>query len=347
MYKRLLFFVFTIVLIGCNTSQTVVRTTKPAYRKPTPKVASARKPLPSKSVSSKSTSSKAIPPKTAQSKPAAVKTNPVATSRKIEEPVRAGSTTVELQKIEQKYEAAKEENKSNPNEAVYSKSEILEATTRVKVTTAMVLDYIATYREIAKSNMSQFGIPASIILGQGILESGAGTGPLSILANNHFGIKCHKDWNGPSIKYDDDEAQECFRKYDQSVQSFQDHAQFLLGRTWYAPLFELEKDDYKQWARGLKNAGYATDPKYPEKLIAIIERYQLHQYDAEVMGKPFTPVNFSSQVAPGANSDLYQVSPGDTLYSISKKFNISIDDLRRKNNLQDNALSIGQNIKVK
>ncbi|WP_409024923.1 glucosaminidase domain-containing protein [Flavobacterium sp.] len=254
---------------------------------------------------------------------------------------------VEIKKIEEKYEAAKEENKSNANETVYSKTEILEATTRVKVTTAMVLDYIATYKDVAENNMKQYGIPSSIILGQGILESGAGTGPLSVLANNHFGIKCHKDWNGPSIKYDDDEEQECFRKYDQAMESFQDHSQFLINRTWYAPLFQLEKDDYKQWARGLKNAGYATDPKYPEKLIAIIERYQLYQYDAEVLGKPFTPVNFSNQVTPSSNADLYQVSQGDTLYSISKKFNISIDDLKRKNNIQDNALSIGQNIKVK
>ena len=169
---------------------------------------------------------------------------------------------------------------------------------------------------------------------------------MSILANNHFGIKCHKDWNGPSVKYDDDEAQECFRKYDQSIESFHDHAQFLTNRTWYAPLFKLDKDDYKQWAKGLKKAGYATDPKYPEKLISIIERYQLYQYDTEVLGKPFTPINFSNQqLLPSA--DLYQVSQGDTLYSISKKFNISVDDLKRKNNLQDNTLSIGQNIKVK
>jgi flagellum-specific peptidoglycan hydrolase FlgJ len=349
MFKRLLFFVFLIALIGCSSSQTVVRTTKPTYKKPAPRVATTtKKTSPAKQGPTKSTASKTTASKTNSSKPVAVKTIPqktapvaVAPKKVEEEPVKETPTTVEIKKIEEKYEAAKEENKSNANETVYSKTEILEATTRVKVTTAMVLDYIATYREIAKSNMRQFGIPASIILGQGILESGAGTGPLSVLANNHFGIKCHKDWNGPSIKYDDDEEQECFRKYDQSMESFQDHSQFLIGRTWYAPLFQLEKDDYKQWARGLKNAGYATDPKYPEKLIAIIERYQLNQYDAEVLGKPFTATNFSNQVIT-PNTDLYQVSQGDTLYSISKKFNISIDDLKRKNNLQDNALSVGQ-----
>jgi flagellum-specific peptidoglycan hydrolase FlgJ len=210
----------------------------------------------------------------------------------------------------------------------------------------MVLDYISTYKEIAKNNMRQYGIPSSIILGQGILESGAGTGPLSVLANNHFGIKCHKDWTGPSVNYDDDEEQECFRKYDKSVESYQDHAIFLKNRPWYRPLFDLEKDDYKLWARGLKNAGYATDPKYPDKLIAIIERYQLNQYDAEVLGKDFD-VKVSNEKPVSLNSELYQVAPGDTLYSISKKFNISIEDLKRYNDIRDNALSIGQNLKVK
>ena len=332
--------------MGCGSSQTVVRTTKPSYRKPPTTVAStSKKPSQTKPVASKTTPSKSISSKPVGVKTYPQRTAPVVTTRK-DEPETGTSA---IQKIEEKYEAAKEENKSNANESVYSKSEILEATTRVKVTTAMVLDYIETYKDIAKNNMQQFGIPASIILGQGILESGAGTGPLSVLANNHFGIKCHKDWNGPSIKYDDDEEQECFRKYEQSIESFNDPAQFLLGRRWYAPLFQLEKDDYKAWARGLKNAGYATDPKYPDKLIAIIERYQLYQFDAEVMGKPFTPVNFSSQITPSLSSsaNLYQVSQGDTLYSISKKFNISIDDLKQKNNIQDNALSIGQNIKVK
>ena len=218
------------------------------------------------------------------------------------------------------------------------KTEILEATTRVKVTTEMVLAYINLYKEIAKNNMVQYGIPASICLGQGILESGAGTGPLSAIANNHFGIKCHQDWNGPSVKHDDDAAQECFRKYNQASESYNDHALFLKNRKWYQPLFKLEKDDYKGWAKGLKAAGYATDPKYPEKLISIIERYHLDQYDAEVLGKEY--------VAPVAQPVLkkkeYEVIKGDTMYSISKKFNISIDDLKSKNNISDNTISLGQ-----
>ena len=218
------------------------------------------------------------------------------------------------------------------------KTEILEATTRVKVTTEMVLAYINLYKEIAKNNMVQYGIPTSICLGQGILESGAGTGTLSAIANNHFGIKCHQDWNGPSVKHDDDAAQECFRKYNQASESYNDHALFLKNRKWYQPLFKLEKDDYKGWAKGLKAAGYATDPKYPEKLIAIIERYHLDQYDAEVLGKEY--------VAPVAQPVLkkkeYEVIKGDTMYSISKKFNISIDDLKSKNNISYNTISVGQ-----
>ena len=218
------------------------------------------------------------------------------------------------------------------------KTEILEATTRVKVTTEMVLAYINLYKEIAKNNMVQYGIPASICLGQGILESGAGTGTLSAIANNHFGIKCHQDWSGPSVKHDDDAAQECFRKYNQASESYNDHALFLKSRKWYQPLFKLEKDDYKGWAKGLKAAGYATDPKYPEKLISIIERYHLDQYDAEVLGKEY--------VAPVAQPVLkkkeYEVIKGDTMYSISKKFNISIDGLKSKNNISDNTISLGQ-----
>jgi flagellum-specific peptidoglycan hydrolase FlgJ len=218
------------------------------------------------------------------------------------------------------------------------KTEILEATTRVKVTTEMVLAYIDLYKSIAKSNMVQYGIPSSICLGQGILESGAGTGPLSAIANNHFGIKCHQDWNGASVKYDDDAAQECFRKYNQASDSYNDHALFLKNRKWYQPLFKLEKDDYKGWANGLKAAGYATDPKYPEKLIAIIERYHLDQYDAEVLGKEYVPSSSQSM----DKKKEYEVIKGDTMYSISKKFNISIDDLKAKNNISDNTISVGQ-----
>ena len=252
-------------------------------------------------------------------------------------------TTVFVKIANEKNNSVSNSPVSKTSESNSSKTEILEATTRVKVTAEIVLAYISQYKNIAKNNMKQFGIPSSICLGQGILESGAGTGPLSSLANNHFGIKCHKDWTGPSVKYDDDSAQECFRKYNQGSESYNDHALFLKGRKWYEPLFKLNKDDYKGWAKGLKSAGYATDPKYSEKLIAIIERYHLNQYDAEVLGYEYV-ANITPLVT--SKNKEYQVSQGDTLYSISKKFNVSIDDLKKKNNISDNALSIGQNLIV-
>ena len=247
-------------------------------------------------------------------------------------------STVVVKIANEKNNAVSNSPMSNTSESNTSNTEILEATTRVKVTTEMVLAYIAQFKEIAKNNMRQFGIPSSICLGQGILESGAGTGPLSAIANNHFGIKCHQDWNGPSVKYDDDAAQECFRKYNQASESYNDHALFLKSRRWYEPLFKLEKDDYKGWAKGLKAAGYATDPKYPEKLIAIIERYHLDQYDAEVLGKEYVVPTAQGVV----KKKEYEVIKGDTMYSISKKFNISIDDLKAKNNISDTTISVGQ-----
>jgi flagellum-specific peptidoglycan hydrolase FlgJ len=226
---------------------------------------------------------------------------------------------------------------------------VLEATTRVKVTTQMVLAYIEKYKEVAKDNMIRTKIPASVTLGQAILESGAGTGPLSVQANNHFGIKCHKEWTGPSISYTDDEENECFRKYQDPSESFRDHSYFLTSRPRYVPLFQLGEDDYVAWAKGLKNAGYATDPKYPDKLIGLIEKYQLNKFDAEVLGKQFVATTTITKKEIVFNDDTpkYTVIKGDTLYSISKKFNISIEELKKKNNLADNTLSLGQSIIVK
>ena len=236
---------------------------------------------------------------------------------------------------------------SLPSTDYSNATEILEATTRVKVTTAMVLSYIEKYKNVAKENMTRTGIPASITLGQAILESGAGTGPLSVQANNHFGIKCHKEWTGASIKYTDDEENECFRKYEEPSQSFKDHSFFLTSRPRYAELFEFQKDDYKSWAYGLKAAGYATDKQYPDKLIALIEKYQLGRFDAEVLGKEYVPIAINKSINYTGDVQKYTVIKGDSLYSISKKFNISIDDLKKKNNLNDNSISLGQNIIVK
>ena len=138
--------------------------------------------------------------------------------------------------------------------------------------------YIAKYKDIAVEQMLSSGVPASITLAQGCLESGNGTSKLATQANNHFGIKC-RGWNGPSILHDDDLKGECFRSYSSAEQSFQDHSDFLRYNDRYGFLFDLDPEDYKAWARGLKKAGYATDPAYPEKLIKIIEDYELYRYD--------------------------------------------------------------------
>lgn len=240
-------------------------------------------------------------------------------------------------------------------------TEVIQSTSKTVVTSSSINDYVLQYKDIAMGNMQKYGIPASIILAQGILESGAGKGDLAVSANNHFGIKCHKDWLGESVRHDDDSAQECFRKYREPAESYRDHALFLVGKNRYASLFTYEKDDYKAWAKGLRACGYATDPNYPDKLISYIERYNLHQYDCQITGKTYVAINKSAPARkpsydvasdPKINMNsndpnLYEVQKGDTLYSISKKFNILVDDIKQKNNLSDNALSIGQKLKVK
>jgi flagellum-specific peptidoglycan hydrolase FlgJ len=228
-------------------------------------------------------------------------------------------------------------------------TEVIESTSKTIVYSDVVNNYVNDYKNVAMGNMKSYGIPASIILAQGILESGAGRGDLAKSANNHFGIKCHKDWTGETVNHDDDAEQECFRKYKDPSESYKDHALFLTSRNRYSSLFQLEKDDYEGWARGLRAAGYATDPKYPEKLISYIERYNLHQYDAQVLGKNYVPIeNASAKTIALQSSDiaLYEVQKGDTLYSISKKFSITVDELKAKNDLSDNAISIGQKLRV-
>lgn len=226
-----------------------------------------------------------------------------------------------------------------------AKSEVLEATSKIAVTPEVVNNYISQYKEIAKENMRKHGIPSSITLAQGVLESGAGTGLLAQKANNHFGIKCHTGWTGESVHHDDDAEQECFRKYVQPAESYRDHSLFLISRSRYANLFKLDKGDYVAWANGLRSAGYATDVKYPDKLIGLIERYELYKIDEEVIGSGYKPIAKVSDKPLDANS--YRVSQGDTLYSISKKFNLSVDELVQLNNLPGNAIAIGQILKIK
>lgn len=223
-------------------------------------------------------------------------------------------------------------------------TEELVATSKVSTTMDDVQLYINQFKDVAKGNMKEHGVPASITLAQGVLESGAGKGRLSTIANNHFGIKCHTGWTGDSVSHDDDAAQECFRKYNDPSESYRDHSLFLTSRSRYNNLFKLDKGDYEAWAKGLKAAGYATDPKYPDKLIGIIERYNLYKYDNEVLSRDFVPakkqINISSEEG-------YVIQQGDTLYSLSKKFNLTVAELKALNNLSDNAISIGQIIKIK
>ena len=144
------------------------------------------------------------------------------------------------------------------------------------------LDYIDKYSDIAIKEMKRTGVPASITLAQGILESNAGQSVLATKGNNHFGIKCHNDWKGKTMKMDDNAPKECFRVYPNAEASFRDHSDFLRSRDRYKSLFELKQTDYKGWARGLKKAGYATDPGYADKLITLIEDYELYRFDKGV-----------------------------------------------------------------
>ena len=141
--------------------------------------------------------------------------------------------------------------------------------------------YIEKYSQIAIDEMRQYNIPASITLAQGILESGNGESKLATEGKNHFGIKCHSNWNGKTIIEDDDEKGECFRKYPSVADSYRDHSLFLTERGRYSFLFEYNRTDYKRWAKGLKKAGYATNPRYPLLLIDLIDKYELNRFDKE------------------------------------------------------------------
>lgn len=199
--------------------------------------------------------------------------------------------------------------------------------------------YIEKYYKIAMREMNDYGIPASITLAQGILESAAGTSRLAVQANNHFGIKCHNDWSGEKIYHDDDKNNECFRKYERAEESFIDHSQFLKDRARYSFLFELDKTDYKAWAKGLKQAGYATDPNYPKRLIELIERYDLHKYDLESYTSKeegVAPAVKLEKVKNESGLKYIHVQKGESYYTIAKKYNIpfgliySFNDVDRK-----------------
>jgi len=215
------------------------------------------------------------------------------------------------------------------------------------------LQYIRKYAPLAVLEMHEYKIPASITLAQGILESGNGRSQLASKSNNHFGIKCHKGWTGGRVYHDDDEKGECFRKYKFVETSYKDHSKFLSGRKRYEKLFKLRMSDYKGWANGLKKAGYATDRKYPKKLINIIQTYKLYEFDKFTKkdlkkGKRASKKEKEKPVVVKKkdSSKLYKVKKGDTLYSISVKFKISVSHLKKLNGLTSNSLSIGQELQV-
>ena len=217
----------------------------------------------------------------------------------------------------------------------------------------LVKNYIQRFSDIAIKEMMLYRIPASITLAQGIIESNAGQSELATLANNHFGIKCHKDWSGKTYFQDDDVVNECFRKYEDPEESFRDHSYFLTRRDRYQPLFNLDVDDYRGWAKGLKSAGYATNPRYAELLIKTIENYGLFRFDRGNFQEAFGDSLIDGLSKPGwlsrfemagegpnhrklyINNELQLTvtRAGDYIESISGDFDISVNRLIKYNDL--------------
>ncbi len=190
--------------------------------------------------------------------------------------------------------------------------------------------YIAKYSAMAVEQMKQYGIPASITLAQGLLESDAGRSSLATKCNNHFGIKCHSDWTGRKMYHDDDERHECFRCYRSAEESFRDHSLFLVNGARYKSLFKLSVTDYKGWAKGLKAAGYATSPTYATKLIEIIERYGLDRYDTKT-GVRLKPGQLPHQPLLVNGQRCVRLREGETLKDIAREYGMQLRLLRRFN----------------
>lgn len=220
-------------------------------------------------------------------------------------------------------------------------------------------EYIKRYAPLAVEQMKRYKIPASITLAQGLLESGAGQSVLARKSNNHFGIKCHRNWHGRKVYHDDDARGECFRAYGKVADSYEDHSKFLTSGARYAFLFKLKKTDYKGWARGLKKAGYATDPSYANRLITIIEDYDLYKYDNEGMSKREArrweklikkkPWLVNPHQVYIANGLAYVVArDGDTFQLLGGEFDISWKKLVKYNDLhKEYTLEAGDIIYLK
>ncbi len=206
--------------------------------------------------------------------------------------------------------------------------------------------YIDQYKDLAIEQMKRYKVPASITLAQGLLESGAGLSELARRGNNHFGIKCHT-WSGPKVYFDDDAANECFRSYSSVRDSYEDHSRFLASGRRYRSLFSLSPTDYKGWARGLKAAGYATNPKYADRLISIIQLYGLDQYDKAKSYDRFYAKHSSDRPVGGAalhliykfNENYYvKARQGDTFASIAAETGISRRRLAKYNERDKNDI---------
>lgn len=215
-------------------------------------------------------------------------------------------------------------------------------------------EYIEIYKDDAIREMMKSGVPASITLAQGILESGDGNSPLAVYAKNHFGVKCHAGWKGESMRLDDDAKNECFRKYETVYESFRDHSEFLVTRSRYDFLFELKVTDYKAWARGLKKAGYATNPKYADLLIMLIEKNNLDQYDNYAKIPPrklakkrssqiLASAQVSHQIKLHNNIKYITIKEGDTFYRIAQDFEMNLWQIYKYNDLnKSDVLKTGE-----
>ena len=202
---------------------------------------------------------------------------------------------------------------------------------------AQYQQYVDQWSSVAVDQMNRYHIPASITLAQGLLESGAGRSDLAQRGNNHFGIKCHNGWTGPTVYFDDDQRNDCFRSYKSAYESFEDHSRFLVNGQRYRSLFSLKPNDYKGWARGLKAAGYATNPKYADRLIEIIEVYKLYEYDSV---SPSTAHHSTFHPQPSTHqrdvfefNDRYYVIArrGETFRSIGDELDLSYRKLAKYN----------------
>lgn len=217
------------------------------------------------------------------------------------------------------------------------------------------IEYIDSFKDDAIKEMYLHKVPACITLAQGMLESGNGNSLLSRNANNHFGIKCHKEWGGETYIMDDDSTDECFRKYDNVLDSYSDHSMFLFSRSRYKSLFELPLNDYKGWCYGLKNAGYATDPKYAQRLIELIERYKLQDLNV-IENTPKQPLQLQQTLKSDmAIREVYRFNhirfiiarDNDSFYKIAHDFNLELDQILEYNDLtKADKLSYGQKIYI-